>query len=112
MKESQALTKRVQYALVYQRGKVWVNDLVVVKALFTGSSFSRCGYSVNKKVGNAVRRNRLKRLLKEIIRINSLRQGWDIVFIVRPVAVDADYHQLERVITRLLVRAQLLENSQ
>ena len=111
MKESRALTKGAQYALVYQQGKVWVNDLLVIKALYTGSSLSRCGFSVTKKVGGAVQRNRLKRLLKEIIRLKSLRQGWDIVFIVRPVASDADYHQLERAMDKLLMRAQLLENS-
>jgi ribonuclease P protein component len=54
----------------------------------------------------------LKRLLKEIIRLQPLKSGWDIVLIARPVAVDADYHQLERAVDRLLVRAQLLESKE
>ena len=111
MKGSQSLTKKAQYASVYQQGKVWANGLVVMKALPTGLSLSRCGISVTKKVGNAVNRNRLKRLLREIIRMKSLRPGWDIVFILRPAAADADYHQLDKTISKLLVRAQLLENS-
>jgi len=77
-----------------------------------GLSLSRYGFSVTKKVGKAVQRNRLKRLLKEIMRMQSLKSGWDIVFIARSVAVNADYHQLERAVTKLLARAQLLESNE
>jgi len=110
MKEAR-LTKRSQYLLVYQQGKAWVNRLLVVKALPNGLSLNRYGSSVTKKVGKAVQRNRLKRLIREIIRMQSLKQGWDIVFIVRPRAVDADYHQLKQSISKLLTQAQLLEDN-
>jgi ribonuclease P protein component len=82
-----------------------------MKAMPNGLSLSRYGFSVTKKVGKAVQRNRLKRLLREIMKLQSLRPGWDIVFIARPVAVNADYHQLERAVTKLLARAQLLESN-
>jgi ribonuclease P protein component len=81
-----------------------------MKAMPNGSNLSRYGFSVTKKVGKAVQRNRLKRLLREIMRPQSLKPGWDIVFMARSVAVNAGYHELERAITKLLARAQLLEN--
>ena len=66
---------------------------------------------MTKKVGKAVQRNRLKRLLRETMKLQSLRPGWDIVLIARSVAVNTDYHQLERAVTKLLARAQLLESN-
>jgi len=83
-----------------------------MKAMPNGLSLSRYGFSVTKKVGKAVQRNRLKRLLREIMKLQSLRPGWDIVFIARPVAVNTDYHELERAVTKLLARAQLLESNE
>jgi ribonuclease P protein component len=112
MRGPQSLTNRAQYNSVYQHGKVWSNSLLVMKAVPNGLSLSRYGFSVTKRVGKAVQRNRLRRLLREIMRLQSLRPGWDIVFIARSVAVNADYHQLERAVTELLGRAQLLESSE
>lgn len=112
MKGPRSLTSRAQYNSVYRHGKVWANSLVVMKAVPNGLNLSRYGFSVTKKVGKAVQRNRVKRLLREIVRLQSLKPGWDIVLIARPAAVNADYNQLERTVTRLLARAQLLGSNE
>ncbi len=102
------LTKPDQYALVYSNGRSWVGSLVVMKALPNGLSLSRYGFSVSQRIGKAVTRNRVKRLLRQILRVKSLEPGWDIVFIARPLAANADYAGLEKAIDDLLSRAQLL----
>jgi len=42
------------------------------------------------------------------MRLQVIKPGWDIVFIVRPEAADADYHELKNSVARLLGQAQLL----
>ena len=109
MTEGQYLTKPAQYALVYDKGSSWVSNLVVMKVLPNRLNVSRYGFSVSRRVGKAVVRNRVKRLLREIIRKKPLASGWDIVFIARPAADAADYASLEKAISNLLRQAQLLK---
>ena len=108
MKGEEYLTKSAQYALVYDKGSSWVSDLVVMKVLSNGLNLSRCGFSVSRRVGKAVVRNRVKRLFREILRLTPLLPGWDIIFIARPLAASADYAGLEKSVKGLLSRARLL----
>jgi ribonuclease P protein component len=102
-----ALTKRAQYLTVYKSGKAWVDGFIVVKALPNGLEFSRYGFSVAKEIGKAVVRNRVRRLFKEIVSLTNIKPGWDIVFIARSSAANADYHQLKKSMEKLLFRAHL-----
>ena len=102
------LTKRDQYALVYTKGSSWMSNLVVMKALSNKLSLSRYGLSVSKRVGKAVTRNRVKRLLREVLRLTPLEPGWDIIFIARAGAASASYAEIEKSVVSLLSRARLL----
>ena len=108
MRGKEYLVKSEQYALVYSKGSSWVSDLVVMKALLNGLTWSRRGFSVSRRVGNAVVRNRVKRLLREILRSAPLEPGWDIIFIARPRAASADFASLEKSVHGLLSQAGLL----
>ncbi|MEE8420229.1 MAG: ribonuclease P protein component [Dehalococcoidales bacterium] len=102
------LTKTAQYALVYRGGSSWVDRLVVMKVLPNSLDLTRCGFSVSRRVGSAVVRNRVKRRLREIMRLTPLPPGWDIVFIARPRVAAARYDNIEKSVRGLLTRAGLL----
>ncbi len=104
------LTKPEQYALVYSKGSSRANSLLAMKTLPNGGGFSRYGFSVSKRVGKAVTRNKVKRRLREILRLTPLEEGWDIIFIARPRVATADYADLKKSVEMLLSRARLFKN--
>jgi ribonuclease P protein component len=108
MRGREYLTRSEQYALVYNKGSSWRSDLVVMKALPNGLTFSRCGFSVGRRLGGAVVRNRVKRRLREILRLLPLVPGWDIIFIARAQAASASFASLKKTVPALLSRAGLL----
>ena len=112
MRGEEYLTKPQQYALVYSKGSSWASNLVVIRALPNGLTLSRYGFSVSKRVGKAVTRNKVKRWLREILRIMPLKSGCDLVFIARPAVATADYVSLKRVVEDLLSRARLVETDE
>ena len=107
MKSGQRLTKPEQFTQVYNTGISRADRLLVLKALPNQLEVSRFGISVSKRVGGAVVRNRVKRLIREILRLGNVDPGWDIVLIARSPAAGSDYHQLEESVKSLLSRAKI-----
>ncbi len=77
-----------------------------------GRAYSRFGFSVSKRIGKAVVRNRVRRRLREAIRLQqaAIAPGWDVVFIARAPSAEATYRQLAHTCERVLRRAQLLKS--
>jgi ribonuclease P protein component len=107
MRGKEYLARSEQYALVYEKGSSWISGLVVMKALPNGLTWSRYGFSVSRRVGKAVVRNRVKRRLREILRSVPVEPGWDIIFIARPPAAGAGFASLRKSVQGLLSRAGL-----
>ena len=95
------------FQVLLSEGKSWANRLLVLRMRLNGMSTSRVGFSVSKHVGNAVVRNRVKRRLREAVRQAELQDGWDMVFIVRGPAAQAELQQVQGAALELLRRAQV-----
>lgn len=82
--------------------------MLVLNACPNDSQTSRFGFTVSKRIGNAVERNRLRRRLKAAVASASVNCGWDVVVIARQRARHTDYHVLQESLDRLLLRANLV----
>ena len=109
-RKSTSLTASLEFERVYREGSVCRGKFFSVHALLNGAGNPRLGLSVSKKVGNAVKRNLVRRRLKEIFRsaASELPRGVDIVVSARPASVGADFADLSdefrRALDKLLMR--------
>ena len=110
MKRRFRVREDARFREIRGRGRSHSNDLLVLCALANDLPYSRFGFAVNSRIGNAVARNRIKRRLREIVRLRmaAIRPGWDIILIARKPIRSAEYRQMETACARLLRRAQLL----
>ena len=91
------LKKNSDFHRLYTRGKSAVNPYLVVYCRKNREGRSRFGYTVSARLGHAVVRNRVRRRLREIVRLNGARlvPGYDMVIVARSRAVDCEYRRLE-----------------
>lgn len=111
MKRRYRIRSNERFQEVRRLGRSYVNHLLVLCALPNDLPYSRFGFAVNSRIGRAVQRNRIKRRLREIMRLQQhrIQPGWDIVLIARQPIRSADYHEMEAACARLLGRAQLFQ---
>ncbi len=91
-KRSSRLKNNRNFQIVYQNGKSYVNKWAVLYVLKQTASPRRIGFAVGKKLGNAVVRNRVKRLMREVFRLNQHKivEGIDILFVARKPLLKAN----------------------
>ena len=104
MKVLTTLKKNKEYKNVYSRGKSFADRYLVIYFLANGLDFCRFGFTVSKKTGNAVVRNRVRRLLKEACRLNNniFPVGYDLVFVARRSIINLGYRQVEESLLKLV----------
>ena len=105
------LKKNSDFRRLYSKGQSAVNSYVVAYCRRTREKGNRLGYTVSTKLGHAVVRNRVRRRLREIYRLNAhkFRSGYDIVVVARSRCVGADYKKLEAGVLHACGKLGLLE---
>lgn len=111
MKKSERLAASSDFHRVYQNGSSVASKHLVLYYLPSGDG-TRIGFSVGKKLGSAVARNRVKRRLRAASSpvIPLLVAGHDLIIIARKPLLELDYDGIERVVKEIVGRAALLRN--
>ncbi|MDW7655608.1 MAG: ribonuclease P protein component [Bacillota bacterium] len=109
MKQTQTLRMNYEFSRVYQKGRYISARHVVLHYLKRNGSQNRLGITASRKVNGSVRRNRMKRLLRESYRLveNQIKPGYDLVLVGRDSTVPPDLKTVYPEVMRLLQRAGL-----
>lgn len=99
-----------EFRRIYRKGKSAVSPQLVIYCQRNRRGHSRLGVSVSTKLGCAVVRNRVRRRIREIYRLNKAKMlpGYDLIVVARVRAVETDYQKLDRTYLRLLEQLDLL----
>lgn len=98
MKHTIALKQNHEFRRLYGKGKSAVSPYFVIYCRKTGRPVSRLGITTGVKLGNAVKRNRARRRIRELYRTHEaeLLPGYDIVIVARTRAIYGRYGELKR----------------
>ena len=98
MKAAVTLKENYEFRRLYQKGASAVCPTMVLYCRKNRLGRNRLGLVSSTKLGHAVVRNRVRRRLREIFRLNQsgLAQGYDMILVARTRAVGAEYRELER----------------
>jgi len=103
-----------EFRRIYRKGRSAVSPCMVVYCQRNRQGRSRLGVTVSTKLGHAVVRNRVRRRLREIYRLNRDRMtpGYDVIVVARVRAAHTAYQKLEREYLSLLQKLELLREEE
>ena len=104
------LSRPQDFAALQGEGTVRSHSLLVVRIRRTGLEETRFGLSTGRKLGGAVVRNKVRRRLREALRVMapSFQPGWDVLIIARPPVIGVDFKTLAGALQNLLRRGGVL----
>jgi ribonuclease P protein component len=111
MKKTVPLKKNYEFVRIYKKGRFYAGRFIVLYVLKNNYGMNRLGIAVNRKVGKSVRRNRIKRLIRESYRFyeDFLKDGLDLVFMARSTDKLPDYSEISREMKFLLKKLEVLD---
>lgn len=109
MKNIVSLNQNKRFKYIYHKGKSMVSPLVVTYVVKNKLDYNRIGITASKKIGNAVERNRARRVIRAayIQCKDDLSFGYDIVFVARAKVVSAKSTQVQHLMSKHLLKLGL-----
>jgi len=108
------LKKNWEFKRAYRYGRTVVSKNIVLYYCPNRMEINRIGFSISKKVGGSVIRNRIKRLFKEALLTmeHRIKKGYDLILVARKPSTDLNYHGAVRELTNLCRKGQLFLKEQ
>ncbi|MGM9986873.1 MAG: ribonuclease P protein component [Bacillaceae bacterium] len=110
MKKLYRVKKNADFQVVFQEGKSDANrQFVIYQYKKENQPYFRIGLSVSKKLGNAVTRNRIKRLIRQVFTElkDDIKIGNDYVIIARKPCVELEYDEFKKCLMHVLKRGNI-----
>lgn len=106
MRNTVSIKKNYEFLRLYKNGKFYVGKFMVLYILPNKSGNKRLGITVSKKQGNSVKRNRIRRLIRENYRLieDYIPNGYDLVFVARITDFLPEFHEIKKEMKYLLKR--------
>ena len=113
MKRAVTLKENYEFRRLYQKGTSAVCGCMVVYCRKNKLDHNRLGLTASVKLGHAVVRNRARRRMREVYRLNAhrLREGYDLILVARGRTVTASWKELNDSFLRLCRKLGLLEET-
>ena len=115
MRDHSELTLRKQsdFSRVYKQGKSRGSRFAVILYKRNGLKFTRTAFVASKKVGNSVKRNRSRRLMRAAFKAvePNIKNGYDIIFVARAAINGCREPEVERQLKKTLEGAGILTGS-
>ena len=114
MNDRVTLKQNSDFRRLYATGQSAVTPYLVLYVRRNRLGRNRTGYTVSAKLGKAVTRNRARRRLRELYRLNApaLREGWDLVVVARSRCVTAPWPKLNAAFLKACGELGLLREAQ
>ena len=108
-----SINENSDFKRLYYRGKSCVKKRLVLYYRKNRFTYNRLGITVSPKVGNAVTRNRLRRIIKETYRLTeNLVQGYDIVIVARKSSCNANFYEIGNDLKSAILESGLLNKNE
>ena len=110
MEHTVSLKQNHEFRRLYNKGKSAVSPYFVIYCRKTGRPVNRLGITTGVKLGNAVKRNRARRRIRELYRTHEAKvpAGYDIVIVARTRVIYGRYGELERSFVRQMKNLGLI----
>lgn len=112
MANTVTLKKNKEFKKVFLKGKWYRGRYLVLYILPNIYDYNRIGIAVSKKIGKSVKRNRIKRIIRESYRLNknNIKNGFDIIILWKSKEIEAVYKNVFNDLRKLFEKSWLIDS--